>query len=201
MAIWIYTPGACLPKRKANSQLKKVMRWLVIRCFRTLGTEIMSTSLLVTVPVLWNLAEGVWQYWISMAMAYSIFWLARNQWLVTTVPQRKVRSLFRNLGKLQFADVSQEVGLTPGVPGLGVAVADVNNDGWPDFFLAAQGGGNVLFLNDGHGKFHELPREPFAWPEAKGDNMVCGITFGDVNRDGWLDMVLSQHYETPWKTR
>jgi hypothetical protein len=29
--------------------------------------------------------------------------------------------------------------------------------------------------------------------------MVCGVAFGDVNRDGWLDVVLGQHYERPWQ--
>ncbi|MCA9247942.1 MAG: CRTAC1 family protein [Planctomycetales bacterium] len=108
--------------------------------------------------------------------------------------------LFRNLGKLRFEDVSQSVGLPAGIPALGVAAADVNNDGWPDFFLAA-GQANVLFLNDGQGNFRELPnsRATFAWPDAQGDNMVCGVCFGDVNRDGLLDLVLGQHYDHPWR--
>ncbi|QDT17594.1 CRTAC1 family protein [Alienimonas californiensis] len=112
----------------------------------------------------------------------------------------KSSRLFRNAGDLQFEDVSREAGLPEGVPGLGVAAADVNNDGWPDFFLAAHGGGNRLFLNDGRGTFRESPgsRETFAWPTAGGDNMVCGVAFGDVNRDGRLDVVLGQHYKRPW---
>ncbi len=112
----------------------------------------------------------------------------------------KSSRLFRNLGKLQFKDVTAEVGIPAGIPGLGVLAADLNNDGWPDIFLAAQNGGNVLLMNDGHGKFVEEPgsREIFAWPEAKGDNMVCGVCCGDVNRDGLVDLVLGQHFETPW---
>jgi enediyne biosynthesis protein E4 len=107
--------------------------------------------------------------------------------------------LFRNLGNLQFQDVSRKAGLPDGIPGLGVAVADVNNDGWPDFFLASSGG-NRLFLNNGNGTFREAPgsREVFAWPTAGGDDMVCGVVFGDVNRDGLLDVVIGQHYKHPW---
>ncbi len=29
--------------------------------------------------------------------------------------------------------------------------------------------------------------------------MVCGVAFGDVNRDGRLDLVLGQHYDSPWR--
>jgi len=105
--------------------------------------------------------------------------------------------LFRNLGDLRFADVSADVGLTPDIAGLGVAAADVNNDTWPDIFLAS---GNRLFLNDGHGKFKEAAgsQEVFHWPDSKGDNMVCGVCIADVNRDGLLDIVLGQHFQDPW---
>jgi hypothetical protein len=117
----------------------------------------------------------------------------------------KSSRLFRNKGNLQFEDVSRTAGLPEGIPGLGVAAADVNNDGWPDFFLASSGGGNVLFLNDGKGKFREAAgsRPVFSWEGvggAGGDNMVCGVCFADVNRDGLLDIVLGQHYSTPWKS-
>lgn len=112
----------------------------------------------------------------------------------------KSTRLFRNLGGLKFADVSQEAGLPAGIPGLGVAPADVNNDGWPDFFVASSDGGNVLLVNDGRGKFAEAPntRKTFAWPTSGGDDMVCGVAFCDVNRDGWLDMAVGPHFSTQW---
>ena len=114
----------------------------------------------------------------------------------------KSSRLLRNLGELRFEDASRAAGLTDGVPGLGVAAADVNNDGRPDFFLSSHKGGNVLFLNQG-GKFREAPgsRKTFAWDiPSGGDNMIGGVCFGDVNRDGLLDIVIGQHYEAPWKS-
>jgi enediyne biosynthesis protein E4 len=111
----------------------------------------------------------------------------------------KSSRLFRNKGNLQFEDVSRAAGLPEGIPGLGVAAADVNNDGWPDFFLASSAA-NLLFLNNGRGKFTEAPgsRPMFAWKGTGGDNMVCGVSFGDVNRDGLLDIVLGPHYQSQW---
>jgi len=112
----------------------------------------------------------------------------------------KSSRLFRNLGGLRFEDVSRQAGLPPDIPGLGVAAADVNNDGLPDFFLASNRGGNLLFLNQGGGKFREVPgaRQTFDWPDAKGDDMVCGVSIGDLNRDGLLDIILGPHFQRPW---
>ncbi|HYF00038.1 MAG TPA: VCBS repeat-containing protein, partial [Planctomycetota bacterium] len=116
---------------------------------------------------------------------------------------RRTSRLFRNKGGLQFEDVSTDVGLPSGIPGLGVAAGDVNNDGWPDVFIASREGGNRLFLNDGKGKFREAACSPtlFDWnPPAKSDDSPAGAVFGDVNRDGLLDLVIGQHYSTPWKS-
>ncbi len=113
-------------------------------------------------------------------------------------PTKRSR-LFRNRGDLQFDDVTQTAGL-PDSPGLGVAAGDLTGDGWPELFLASHHGGNRVLVNDGRGKFQEATHltETFAWPESGGDNMVCGVTLGDVNRDGRLDIALGPHFKTPW---
>lgn len=112
----------------------------------------------------------------------------------------KSSRLFKNLGDLKFEDVSRQAGLPAEAAGLGVAAADVNRDGWPDIFLASTLG-NYLLLNDGQGRFRESPgaKNVFAWPDAKGDDMVCGVAIADVNGDARPDIVLGQHYSSPWQ--
>lgn len=118
--------------------------------------------------------------------------------------------LFHNRGELKFEDVSRSAGLPERVVGLGVAAGDVNGDGWPDIFLAGRDAlklgkdrGNRLFLNDRQGHFREVPpsHADFTW-EYKDtlDDTACGVSFGDVNRDGLPDILIGQHFDRPWFT-
>lgn len=106
-----------------------------------------------------------------------------------------------NQGKLKFLDGTEQIGL-PALPALGVAAGDVNGDSWPDLLFVASEGGNRLFLNEQGKRVREaeevskLLQAP--WNYTSGDDFTCGACFGDVNRDGKLDMVLGQHFERPW---
>lgn len=109
--------------------------------------------------------------------------------------------LLKNLGSHKFQNTSKDVGLPAGLSGLGVAVADVNNDGWPDIFLTEGDGNHRLYLNDGKGKFFEAPgsREVFRWKGLGKEDTPAGVCIADVNRDGLPDIVIGHHNKAPWK--
>jgi enediyne biosynthesis protein E4 len=109
-------------------------------------------------------------------------------------------ALYRNKGDYRFENVAEPAGLPVGLGGLGVAAADFNNDGWPDIFLTSGAGDHRLSLNDGKGNFREAPRarEVFRWKDAGGENTPAGVCIADVNRDGLPDVVIGNHFKSPW---
>jgi hypothetical protein len=108
--------------------------------------------------------------------------------------------LYRNVGKLKFENVTAAAGLPEKLTGFGVAAADVNGDGWPDLLAGGRHHGNRLFVNDGRGRFREVPKShaDFPFTYTTGDDTACGVCFGDVNRDGRQDIVIGSHFDHPW---
>jgi len=73
--------------------------------------------------------------------------------------------------------------------GAGVGIADLNNDGLDDIFFCANQGENKLYLNKGDLKFEDISKKAGINANKQWSN---GVTFADVNADGWLDIYVSQ---------
>ncbi len=103
-----------------------------------------------------------------------------------SVPHR----LYHNLGHGQFADVTEKSGFgaSPG-KGMGISIADFNDDGWPDVFIANDTVPNSLFINRKDGSFDEKGLE---WGVAYNDNAEAGSSMGsdakDFDNDGKVDI-------------
>ena len=103
-------------------------------------------------------------------------------------------SLYHNNGDGPFTDVTVAARVHEPVPryGLGVAVGDYDNDGWPDIYVANDSTPSYLYRNNGDGTFEEGAL--LAGVAVSDDGMEqagMGTDFGDYDNDGWLDITKS----------
>jgi tetratricopeptide (TPR) repeat protein len=100
-------------------------------------------------------------------------------------------SLFRNTGE-GFTDITEAAGLAHLESGFGAVFADYDNDGDMDFYVTRNGwngpASNSLMRNDGKGHFSDVTGE--AGADATGSSF--NAVWADFNRDGWLDLLVSQ---------
>ena len=98
--------------------------------------------------------------------------------------------LFRNNGDGTFTDISEKAGLNKSLgKGMGVAIADYDNDGRMDIFVANDKTPNFLYHNEGGGVFKEVAL--LAGVSANENGVMVsgmGCDFKDYNNDGWPDI-------------
>jgi hypothetical protein len=98
--------------------------------------------------------------------------------------------LYRNLGHGKFADVTDKSGFgaAPG-KGMGISIADFNNDGWPDIFIANDTEPNSLFINRKNGTFEERGLElGVAFNDSGHTGSSMGSDAKDFDNDGNVDI-------------
>ena len=103
--------------------------------------------------------------------------------------------LYRNNGRGTFEDISMSAGIASyRGNGLGVAISDVDEDGWPDAFVANDSTPNFLFHNNKNGSFTEIAGLAGVAVSSDGKPRAgMGTAFGDFGGTGRLGLVVTNH--------
>lgn len=108
-----------------------------------------------------------------------------------TVYKSVTQRLYHNLGHGKFEDVTESAGLGRALgKGMGISIADFNNDGLMDIFIANDTERNLLFVNQGNGTFKEEGLlYGVAYNEAGSTVSGMGSDAKDYDNDGRVDIV------------
>lgn len=112
---------------------------------------------------------------------------------------RSMDRLYRNDGGGTFTDVSEEAGIRHEGYGLGLAISDVNKDGWPDVYAANDFiSKDLLYVNNGDGTFTNRSAEYLKQQSYS----AMGVDIADVDNDARVDiMVLDMLPKDAWRRR
>jgi hypothetical protein len=119
-------------------------------------------------------------------------YLVQGRELGDAAPSGGGNRLFRNdligpgsRGQLHFTDVTDQAKVGLSAVGMGVAVGDIDNDGWRDLYVT-NFGSNVLFRNNGDGTFRDITAEA----GVDDPRWSTSAAFLDYDRDGDLDLMV-----------
>jgi hypothetical protein len=96
--------------------------------------------------------------------------------------------LYRNNGDGTFSDVTESAGIANSMLGMGLAVGDYDNDGWPDLYITGYGA-SKLYRNSGKGTFTDVTGQSGV------NNRLWGTSaaFFDYDNDGYLDLFVCNY--------
>jgi enediyne biosynthesis protein E4 len=97
-------------------------------------------------------------------------------------------TLWHQDADLKFTDITEKAGLTRRGWGMGVAVADFDNDGNLDLFVTSYGG-NALYRNKGNCMFEDVTDKA----GVRGGGFSTGAAWADYDRDGNVDLFVSRY--------
>jgi hypothetical protein len=120
--------------------------------------------------------------WLDILLVNGIDWPGHKT-------RRSTLRLYRNNRNGTFTDVTQQAGLALEMYGLGAAIGDYNNDGFPDILITAVGQ-NRLFQNSGKGYFVDVTEK--AGLGGKPGFSTSAMWF-DFDRDGFLDLFVCNY--------
>ena len=111
-------------------------------------------------------------------------------------PADATNRLYKNNRDGTFIDVTEKAGLRDAGWASGVCVGDYNNDGFEDLFITYFGQ-NRLYRNNGDGTFTDITKQAGLLSDMP--RWGAGCTFVDYNRDGHLDLFVSNYLQFDFK--
>jgi len=120
--------------------------------------------------------------WQDILLVNGMDWVGHKK-------QRSTLKLYRNNRNGTFTDVTKAAGLDIEMYGMGVAVGDYNNDGFPDVLITCVGQ-NRLFQNTGKGTFVDVTRKSGLFGRQA---FSTSATWFDYDRDGLLDLFVCNY--------
>jgi hypothetical protein len=99
--------------------------------------------------------------------------------------------LYRNNGDGTFTDVSESSGILKPGPRYAITAisSDINNDGWPDIYVAVDSEPGILFRNNHDGTFTDIAVVAgCAYADDGREQAGMGVAIGDYDCDGWMDI-------------
>ncbi len=157
----------------------------------------------------WSTSAGWFDYdkdgWLDLVVLNYIDWTPKNNiWCGERRPGYRSYchpgnykgqhiKLYHNNHDGTFTDVSDASGVgKPEAKGMGVVLADFNNDGWPDIAVANDSWPNFLFINKHNGTFDDISLvSGLAASEDGRYEAGMGIDAADIDGDGWMDVYIT----------
>jgi hypothetical protein len=157
----------------------------------------------------WSTSAGWFDFdkdgWLDLVVTNYLDWSPKNNlWCGERAPgyrsycnpgnyKGQKTKLYHNNHDGTFTDVSDKSGVgLPESKGMGLVLADLNNDGWPDIAVANDTWPNFLFENKHDGTFSDVSLvSGLAASEDGGYEAGMGIDAADVDGDGLLDIYIT----------
>lgn len=137
----------------------------------------------------------------SMSGGVLLFDYDRDGWLdiyFTNAPtvemalkgEKSKGALYHNNHDGTFSDVTDKAGIGFPCFAMGGAIADFDNDGWPDIYITCYGG-NVLYRNNGDGTFKDVTKKA----GVTDGRWSAGAAFGDYDGDSFVDLMVTNYVD------